>query len=350
MRKCKKAVISRRSFFKTGLSGFAGLIASHDLSARWNNITENQSKRRHIQTVTGAISPDTMGFTLPHEHVMCDFVGADRISKERYNPDEIIKTILPYLQEIKRLGVRTFIDCTPAYIGRDPEILARLSYATGIYILTNTGFYKEPYLPKFTREVSAERLADMWAVEILEGINETGIKAGFIKIAVNPGPLIPIQKKIVTAAGRTNKMTGATIASHTVKGVAAIEQLDILEREKVDPASFIYVHASGEPDQKYHFRVAQRGAWVEYDSIRKESCEKHIELIFTMLDKGYEDNLLLSQDSGWYRVGEPHGGKINGYSYLVQEFLPILESKGVGKELIHKLTVLNPNRAFTIQM
>ncbi len=343
------ADITRRSFFKTGLSGIVGLITSHGRSARWNNITENQPKRRLIQTVTGTISPDTMGFTLPHEHIMCDFVGADRVSKERYNPDEIIKTILPYLQEIKRLGVHTFVDCTPAYMGRDPEILARLSCATGIYILTNTGFYKEPYLPKYTWKVSAERLADMWAAEILEGINETGIKAGFIKIGVNPGPLIPIQKKIVTAASRTNEMTGATIASHTVKGVAAIEQLDILEREKVDPASFIYVHASGEPDQKYHFEVAQRGAWVEYDSIRKENSEKHIKLIFTMLDKGYEDNLLLSQDSGWYRVGEPNGGKINGYSYLVKEFLSILEAKGVGKELIHKLTVFNPNRAFTIQ-
>ena len=349
IRKGKVTDVTRRNFLKTGLSGIVGLVTSRAGSASWNSITENQSKRRLVQTVTGTISPDAMGLILPHEHIMCDFVGADQVSKERYDPDEIIKTMLPYLQEIKRLGVQTFVDCTPAYIGRDPEILARLSRTAGIYILTNTGFYKEPYLPKYTWKVSAERLAEMWAAEILEGINETGIKAGFIKIAVNPGPLIPIQKKIVTAASRTHKMTGAAIASHTVKGVAAIEQLDILEHEKVDPASFIYVHASGEPEQKYHFEVAQRGAWVEYDTIRKETSEKHIELIFTMLDKGFEDNLLLSQDSGWYRVGEPHGGKINGYSYLLREFLPILEAKGVGKELIHKLTVLNPSRAFTMQ-
>ena len=350
IRKGKVIDINRRSFLKMGLSGIVGLVMSRPRSAPWNSITENQPKRGFVQTATGTISPDAMGFTLPHEHIMCDFIGADQVSKERYNPNEIIKTMLPYLQEIKRFGVQTFVDCTPAYLGRDPEILARLSRAAGIYILTNTGFYKEPYLPDYTWEVSAESLAEMWAAEILEGISETGIKAGFIKIAVNPGPLIPIQKKIVTAASRTHKITGAAIASHTVKGVAAIEQLDILEHEKVDPASFIYVHASGEPEQKYHFEVAQRGAWVEYDTIRKETSEKHIELIFTMLDKGFENNLLLSQDSGWYRVGEPHGGKINRYSYLIREFLPILEAKGMGKELIYKLTVLNPSRAFTVKM
>ena len=88
---------------------------------------------------------------------------------------------------------------------------------------------------------------------------------------------------------------------------------------------------------------------MEYDSIRKDTCDKHIERILTMLDKGFEDQLLLSQDRGWYTVGEKNGGKINAYSYLPREFLPLLEAKGVGNDLIHKLTVLNPARAFAMK-
>ena len=88
---------------------------------------------------------------------------------------------------------------------------------------------------------------------------------------------------------------------------------------------------------------------MEYDSIRKDTCDKHIERILAMLDRGFEDQLLLSQDRGWYTVGEEDGGRINAYSYLPQEFLPLLESKGVSKDLIHKLTVLNPARVFAMK-
>ncbi|HDY87865.1 MAG TPA: phosphotriesterase, partial [bacterium] len=307
--KIKTIDFTRRRFLKSLLQGGMFLTASGIGKSAQSHASINSKEKGFIQTVTGNISISEMGFTLPHEHVMCDFIGADKVSKNRYEPDEVIAAICPNLEEIKKLGVKTFIDCTPAYIGRDVEILAELSKKTGLNILTNAGFYKEPYLPQFTWDVSADKLAEIWTKEILEGIEGTKIKAGFIKIAVNPGALIPIQKKIVTAACRTSKITGAVIASHTGKGIAAVEELDILEKENINPESFIYVHADSEPDIKYHFEAAKRGAWVEYDGIRKNSAKKVIKLILSMLDKGYEDRILLSQDSGWYRVGEPGGGK-----------------------------------------
>jgi phosphotriesterase-related protein len=290
-----------------------------------------------------------MGLTLPHEHVMVDFIGADKVSRLRYDADEVVRTVLPYLKEIASLGVRTFIDCTPDYLGRDPAILARLSRLTGFNIITNTGWYKEPYLPNSAWTLPVDGLAGRWIAEIETGIGSTGMKAGFIKIAVNPGPLIPIQRKIVSAAARTSKRTGVVIASHTGHGPAALEQLDILGREDVDPPSFIFVHADSEPDQKYHFETAKRGAWVEYDGIRPGTEEKHLKLIAAMLDRDFENNLLLSQDAGWYNVGQTGGGKIRGYSYLVDRFIPALKAAGVNDHLIHKLTVANPARAFTIR-
>ena len=77
--------------------------------------------------------------------------------------------------------------------------------------------------------------------------------------------------------------------------------LDILEREKVDPTAFTYMHACFEPDITYNIEAAKRGVWVEFDSIREETGDKHLKRILTMLDKGFEDQLLLSQDRGWYR-------------------------------------------------
>ena len=341
--------MNRETFIRTGMCCAAGSLAFPGL---WSSIlaeAENKSRAGVIRTVTGDIAPGEMGVTLPHEHVMCDFIGADKVTSQRYDPDEVVRVMLPRLKELRKSGVRTFVDCTPAFIGRDPEILSRLSKASGLYILTNTGLYKEPFLPRYAWAVSDQELADMWAREIMEGIGETGIRAGFIKIAVNPGPLIPIQKKIVAAAGRTHKLTGAVICSHTASGAAALEQLGILEREKVDPSAFIFAHTGAEKDQALIFKAARRGAWIEYDTISISTLDRNIELVQAMLEKGYENNLLLSQDSGWYNVGEPGGGQINGYTCLVREFLPKLEQAGVSKELIRKLTVENPTRAFTLR-
>jgi len=338
---------TRRQFLQTGNAAVLTIIGS-SAAATKDSKPEKISRDSFIGTVTGRLPAAEMGLTLPHEHVMCDFIGADKVSRNRYNQEEVIATALPFLREIQQLGVKTFVDCTPAFLGRDPEILACLSKKTGLVILTNTGFYKEPYLPKYTWEVSEERLAEMWAGEILEGIEGTGIKAGFIKIAVNPGPLIPIQKKIVIAACRTHRMTGAAIASHSVSGIAALEQLDILEKEKVDPSAFIFVHAQGEKDMSLHREAARRGAWIEYDGIRDETAREHLDFLIRMLDMGFERQLLISQDSGWYNVGEKDGGKYRSHAFIVRDFLPLMESSGITKETITTITVNNPARAFAL--
>jgi len=302
-----------------------------------------------VQTVRGHINPSQLGMTLIHEHIMVDFIGADKVSKDRYDADEVFDVMLPYLKEIRALGVTGFGECTPMYLGRDAQLLARLAEAADMHIITNTGLYKEPYLPQYAFQKSADELAQIWIDEIENGIEDTGIKAGFIKIAVNPGDLIPIQQKIVRAAARTSLATGAVIAAHTGHGIAALQELDILEEEGLPLNRFIFVHAGSEKDEKYHFTAAERGAWVEYDGIREEEAERNIQLIKGMLEKGYEDNLLLSQDAGWYNVGQPKGGEIRSYAYLVKEFIPLMKKSGIDQDTIDKLMMLNPAQALHIR-
>jgi phosphotriesterase-related protein len=304
---------------------------------------------RWIQTALGPIPASELGLTLPHEHILCDFIGAEKTGKHRYNPDEVVEVIQPYLQQIRDLGVKSFFDCTPMFIGRDVEVLARLSKATGLNIVTNTGLYKEPFLPQYAFEISADELAEMWVKEFEEGIEGTPIKPGFIKIAVNPGSLISVQQKIVRAAARTHHATGLTIASHTAHGPAALETIDILEEEKVAPENFIVVHTDAESNHDEHLQIAKRGAWVEYDGIGGKPPEQHLTWIASLLDAGYENQLLLSMDAGWYSVGEERGGKVRDYTYLIKEFIPRMREAGIAEGTIHKLTVTNPARAFAIE-
>jgi phosphotriesterase-related protein len=301
-----------------------------------------------IMTVLGPVAAKDLGKTLPHEHIMVDFVGADQTGSHRWDDQEVVETMLPYLQAIRDQGVQAFFDCTPAYLGRDVGILARLSRATGMHIITNTGFYKEPYLPQRVFDRDAHAIAAEWIAEWQHGIDGTPVKPGFIKIAVHRELLKPTQEKIVRAACRTHNATGLAIACHTGHGPAALQMLDILQEEGTPANALIVVHANSEKDVTFHEKIAARGAWVEYDNIGSWEPQKHIELIQRMLDKGYKDRLLLSMDRGWYRVGEPGGGEVKPYTYLFGEFVQKMASAGINRDIIQTLTVDNPARAFAI--
>src|SRR5690606_22122137 len=130
-----------------------------------------------VMTVLGPIGPGDMGMTLPHEHVLVDFGGAAGASADRYDADEVFEVARPHLDRARELGCRTLCECTPAYLARDPVLLARLAEATGLHLLTNTGYYNAnggKHLPEHARRESAEQLADRWAAEWERGIGDSG--------------------------------------------------------------------------------------------------------------------------------------------------------------------------------
>lgn len=314
-----------------------------------------------VRTVLGDIPSSSLGLTLTHEHIICDFIGADKVDRSRYDRREVFEVMLPLLKEIRDLGVTGFVDCTPAFIGRDPLLLAELSKASNVHILTNTGLYKEPYLPRYAFESSADKLAEMWALEIEEGVEDeivrarTGrverfpVRAGFVKIAVNPGHLLPVQEKIVRAAARCSLTTGAAIVCHTGEGEAALELLRVVEEEGFDTGRLIVAHSDAIEDWSYHAEILERGALVSYDGVSRETADRTINVLEKAVSSGFDDQVLLSQDAGWYNVGEPGGGKIRAYSYIVKEFIPLLLERGYNHNLIRKIFVENPSRVFCLK-
>ncbi|MEM2841708.1 MAG: aryldialkylphosphatase [Thermoproteota archaeon] len=299
-----------------------------------------------IRTVLGDINTEVLGLTLSHEHVICDFIGAYRTNKYRYDQEEVLEVMLPYLMEIRQLGVTGFVDCTPAYIGRDEKLLARLSKESNIHILTNTGLYKEPFLPRYVFELPEDEVAKVWIREIEEGINGTDIRAGFIKIAVNPGKIIPIQKKIIRAAVQCSLHTGAPLMCHTGEREAAMGFLKISLQEGIDPNKLIVAHCDSIEDIDCHIKIAKSGAWLGYDGIGASTFERDVQLIKVILENGLDNRLLLSQDAGWYNVGESRGGKIRGYSFLINSFIPRAIKKGLRQDLVERMLVRNPAMAF----
>jgi len=301
-----------------------------------------------VHTVRGPIMPENLGFTLPHEHIMVDFGGAATAGKHRYQADNVISVMKPYLDDIRAQGVETLVECTPNFLGRDVEIFRTLSEETGLNIVTNTGLYNNQYLPDYAHQRSAESLAEDWIVEFENGIDGTGIKPGFIKTAVNEQPN-ELDLKIIQAAAITHKATGLTIATHTGLADAAEKVLAVLEGQQVDPARWIFVHAHIEPDVQRLVDLAKTGLWIELDGLGFGGEEEHLEKLVTLLEHGFEDQILLSQDAGWYNIGEKNGGQINPFTRLKAEFLPLTKERGLDDAMIEKITRINPARAFTCQ-
>jgi phosphotriesterase-related protein len=306
--------------------------------------------RRAIETVGGAIDPAQLGVTLMHEHVLVDFIGAAEVSSARYDADAAFTRALPFLRQAKAHGCATLVECTPAFLGRDPRLLRRLAQASGLHILSNTGYYganNDKHLPPHAFTETPQQLAARWIREHEHGIDDTGIKPGFMKIGVDAGPLSDVDAKLVRAAAIAHKATGLPIAVHTGNGIAALEEIDILERAGVPLSAFIWVHAHSEPDAMLHQKAAARGAWVEFDGLGPKSVDRHVALVLAMRQAGRLDRVLVSHDAGWYHVGEPNGGEFRGFDTLFTAFVPALKAAGLSETDIGQLLVDNPRRALT---
>jgi phosphotriesterase-related protein len=249
---------------------------------------------------------------------------------------------------VRNLGCETLVECTPAYLGRDPGLLRRLSEASGLRILTNTGYYgaaADKHLPRHAFDEPAEQLAARWTDEWKNGIDRTGIRPALMKIGVDGAPLSNVDAKLVRAAAITHRATGLPIASHTTTGRAASETMDLLEEAGVPLSAFIWVHAHAEPDGTFHRRAAERGAWVEFDGLSQSGAARHLELLQRMKAQNLLSHVLLSHDAGWYRVGEPGGGAFRPFDLLFTTFIPAMKAAGVTEGDIDQVLIENPRRA-----
>lgn len=311
-------------------------------------------KKGTIQTVVSSIKPNSFGLTLPHEHIFTDLRGPQVAGYAQGEPSQVVATIAPFLMEISRLGVNSLVECSTIGVGRNPSILREVALSTGLNIVAPTGVYRDAYVPERLKERSIHELADLWVKDIIEGMDGTDIKAGFIKMAVSDEGISALEAKNLHAAVIAAQHTGAAIACHTIGGQLAFDVLDLLARFGMDLKRFIWTHAQSESDTSYHLKAAQRGAIISIDAIGSGWAPDDAMLMATanLIDAGFSDQILLSHDAGWYDPSQPDGHPlpdgIRGYTALFDTFLPQLRSSGINEETITKITVKNPATVFTL--
>jgi len=306
---------------------------------------------KRIQTIKGPVDIDSLGLILPHEHLFTDLRGPSVADYAQGEPSAVVQAVSPYLAEAYAAGATALVECSTVGVGRNLSILRSLADATPIHIVAPTGVYRDAFIPASLREVSEDYLADLWTKELTEGIEDTSIRAGFIKLAVSDDGPTALEIRNLKAAAKASQRTGAAVASHTIGGRAAKEEMNVLEDAGLDLRRFVWIHAQTEPDISALEEAARRGAYVELDSVGAphQSQAELLETTAALIEAGYADHLLLSHDAGWYNParadGLPEGG-YRGYTALTKDFLPALLERGISKEQARLITVDNPARAF----
>jgi len=305
----------------------------------------------YLQTVTGPETVEKLGVMLPHEHLFTDLRGPQTPDYAQGDPQAVLAVVGPHLAQAERAGVTVLVECSTGGVGRNIQILKYLAERTSIKIIAPTGVYREAFIPTAWLDTPMETLAEAWITDLTQGIDGTPVRAGFIKIAMSDDG--PTQREVrnLQAAARASRATGAVIASHTIGGALAMQEMDILEKAGLELGRFIWVHANAEADMAYHLRVAQRGAYVELDGLSPTpaSLEDHARYAINLVQAGYAERVLISHDAGWYQPGsptqQPEGG-YRGYTTVIQEFMPLLKQRGVSDDIIRLLVHTNPTRAF----
>jgi predicted metal-dependent phosphotriesterase family hydrolase len=311
------------------------------------------SNRGQIQTVLGPIDPADFGSVLPHEHILTDFSGAEEPSPVRWDRTAVVARMRPLLSDAMREGVTGFVECTPAYLGRDVLVLRQLAEETGLHILTNTGYYAgagDKYVPPHAWAATAEQLAEEWIAEAADGIEGTGILPGFIKIASDApesdGKLSVIDAKLVDAAALASRATGLFVASHTEGSLSGRAVVDRFLGAGGRPDRLAVAH-SDHHDLETNRALAAQGVWISFDAVGQLPIDEHANRVSVMLTE-FPDQILLSQDSGYWAGELDDGGEQRPYTALANDFLPALRERGVRDETLAGVTVTNPARAFTI--
>jgi phosphotriesterase-related protein len=314
-----------------------------------------------INTVLGPCTPDDLGVTLMHEHLLIGWPGWETdAAAPPFKRKEILTLCVDRMQELKALGLRTFLDPCPIDLARDAEFMAEVAQAARVNIICATGLYKEdqgaaPYF-KFRAQFAdaVSEMAETFTKELTAGIGDTGIKAGILKVATQAHKISPYEETVLRAAARASKATGARITTHTDEGTMGREQLDIFASEGVDLHHVIIGHSCGSADLRYHVDMLDRGCTLGFDRFGLEILQPdrlRKAALIGLLGIGFHNQIVLSHDSVWCWRGRPLPIPAEllpnwNPAHVFKNIVPALREAGVAQEKIDAMLIDNPRRFF----
>jgi phosphotriesterase-related protein len=313
-----------------------------------------------VETVRGPVDVEELGSTLMHEHVFVLDPEAVANYGSAWGPslwDEELRVAdaIAKLRAVADAGIRTLVDPTVVGLGRFVPRLQRINAEVDLNIVVATGLYAFMELPQFFRYRSVDQLAELFVRDIRDGIEDTGVRAAFLKCAIEEYGLVGDVPTIVAAIAAASLETGAPIMVHTNAvartGLLAVEAF---EKEGVDPSNLVIAHVGDSNDLGYIREIAASGAFLGCDRFGIEHfnpLDRRIETLLALVAEGYAERIHLGHDAACFydfMVGDEKFADEKPDYLLVQNVvLPALREAGVAEEQIDAMTTESARRLFT---
>jgi phosphotriesterase-related protein len=315
-----------------------------------------------VETVQGAVDADELGVTLVHEHVRFRDEAVAVQWPGRYDDQLEYDAALVAVNAASDRGVRTIVDPTAMFGGRDVRFMKRVAEETGVRIVACTGIYSYDYLPHYFENRDVDVMADHFVEDIERGVQDTDIKAAFLKCAADAAGVTERVEKIHRAVARASVQTGAPIMAHSMPAVATgPRQVEIFKEEGVDMARVQIAHCGDTDDVSYIEGLIDSGVYVGLDRYGLEMympIDRRNATAAELLRRGHAERLMISQDFcasiDWFppeaaEVFEGAGAIRNWSMTLVfDEVVPALRELGVMDDDTFKTIFMeNPRRWLT---
>ncbi|HEY1917397.1 MAG TPA: phosphotriesterase-related protein [Streptosporangiaceae bacterium] len=316
-----------------------------------------------VQTVRGPVPVADLGRVLMHEHV---FVLNEEI-RQNYAGDwdeqQQIADAAAKLEALRERGAETIADPTVVGLGRNIPRVQQVAARTGINIIVATGLYTYNDIPLYFRYRSADSgtdghdpMTDLFVADITEEIPGTGVRAAFLKCAIEEEGLTPGVERVMRAVARAHVLTGAPITVHTHPGSeSGLAALRVFTEEGADLSKVVMGHSGDTTDLDYLTRLADAGCLLGMDRFGLDVLlpfEQRVATVAALAARGYADRMVLSHDASchidWFPPGlAPVIAPNWHFTHLHDDVLPALRERGVTGDQIDTMLVANPRRYFS---
>jgi phosphotriesterase-related protein len=309
--------------------------------------------------VRGPVAVGDLGPTLAHEHVFVlqseALQNYGHLWGDSYWDEEPrVADAIEKLRALRAAGIQTVVDPTSPGLGRDVRRIQRINAEVDLNIVVASGIYAFLELPNFLAYRSVEAIASNFGRELTVGIDDSGIRAAFLKCAVEQYGIVGDVPRILEAVARAAVETGAPVMVHTNAAIqTGLPALEALTGWGVDPRRIIIAHAGDSNDLAYLRAIADTGAVLGFDRFNIPHFNpdvKRIETLAALAAEGYADRVHLGHDAACFydfMTGDPNfANEKPDYLHISTTILPALLEAGVTQEQIDQMLIANPRDLF----
>ena len=319
-----------------------------------------------VQTVTGPVDTAALGQVLMHEHVFVLTPDVQQNYPEEWGSEDArVADAVAKLTALAAIGVRTIVDPTVVGLGRYIPRIQRVAEQVDLNIVVATGCYTYKDVPFFFHHRGPaldaalgtsvpDPMVDMFVGDLEQGIAGTGVRAAFLKCAIDAPGLTTGVERVMRAVARAHGRTGAPITVHTHPGTRqglAVQR--VFAEEGVDPRRVVLGHSGDTTDADHLSELADAGFLLGMDRFGinlDTTFEARADIVVEMCRRGYAESMVLSQDAACYIdwVDPAVMAMLTDwrYTHIHEDVLPYLREHGVTDEQIDTMLVANPRRYF----